>query len=131
MNGKLNPQPLSESLALHLILELSSDDSIVTSIQKCSLPVLRGRLLLPLWASQGRHVTGFVVPFTVLFFNVEHQIPLAPCTIVSILLTSRVLCEAHILAVMWLSSARILMVAYCYLKKKHTKLISVACMLLL
>lgn len=41
-------------------------------------------------------MTSFVVPFTVLIFNVEHQIPLAPCIIVNILLASHLLCEAHL-----------------------------------
>lgn len=44
-------------------------------------------------------MAGLVGPFTVLIFNVDHQIPLAPCIIVSILLASRLLCEAHLLAV--------------------------------
>lgn len=41
-------------------------------------------------------MTGFVVPFAVLIFNVEHQFPLAPCIIVNILLASHQLSEAYL-----------------------------------
>lgn len=58
----------------------------------------QGKVALPLRASEGWHVAGFVVPLTMLIFNVEHQIPLPPCIIVSILWASHLLCEAHRLA---------------------------------
>jgi hypothetical protein len=55
-------------------VELSSDDYTGTSIQKCSLLIPQGGVLLSLWALQVRHLAGFAVCCTLLIFNAGHRL---------------------------------------------------------